>query len=107
MQDRLWALFVAVGDHWTLGDDASGYWLRFQTFLQNRIDIDPLYTGYYREGAAVLDELIATQGAQQAFDKIFLDKPRIAPAGLPSTRLESLHGSSPTSSSRCGWRSAV
>jgi len=90
VQDTLWSLFVAVGDHWTLGDDVSAYRLRFQTFLQNRIDIDPLYTGYYREGAVVLDELIATHGAQQAFDKIFSDKPRIAPAGLPSTPLESL-----------------
>lgn len=90
VRNTLWSLFVAIGDHWALADDAAAYELRFLTFLQNRIDIDPLYAGYYRDGATLLDDLVAAHGAQRAYDKLFADKPRIAPAGLPATPLEAL-----------------
>lgn len=90
IEATLWSLFVAVGEHWALGDAADAYRLRFRTFLQNRIDINSLYFGYYRDGAGVLEQLIAEHGTPGAFDKIFSDKPRIAAAGLPSTPLESL-----------------
>jgi hypothetical protein len=90
VSETLWSLFVAVGDHWTLGDDPTSYRLRFQTFLQNRVDLDPLYEGYYREGAALIDDFIRDLGPVAAFDKIFSDKPRIAAAGLPATALEAL-----------------
>ena len=62
VETTLWSLFVAIGDHWALGDPPSAYHFRFRTFLQNRIDIDPLYVGYYRDGAAVIEELIAEHG---------------------------------------------
>lgn len=90
VETTLWSLFVAVGDHWGLGDDPTHYHLRFRTFLRNRIDIDPLYAGYYRDGAALVTELIAAHGPKDAFEKVFTAKPRIAAAGIPSTPLEAL-----------------
>lgn len=90
VEATLWSLFCAVGDHWGLGDDPTHYHLRFQSFLQNRIDIDPLYAGHYQDGAALLAELISTHGSKDAFDKVFTAKPRIAAAGIPSTPMEAL-----------------
>jgi hypothetical protein len=88
--DTLWSLFVAIGEHWRLQDDPAPYRLRFETFIANRIDLNPLYDGHYKQGAALLDALIATHGAKSAFETVFGDKPRIAAAGLPSTPLEAL-----------------
>ncbi|MER8823084.1 hypothetical protein NKH70_25385 [Mesorhizobium sp. M0991] len=88
--DTLWSLFREIGAHWSLEDDAEAYRLRFLTFIENRIELDPLYQGYYRDGAAFIDELRDKIGAAAAFNRIFANKPRIAPSGVPATMLEAL-----------------
>ena len=86
----LWSLFVAIGDHWQLGDDPAPYRLRFLSFLENRIDVEPIYRDTYREGAALIDAMVAELGAAAAFEKIFFDKRRGEPSGVPVTPLETL-----------------
>ncbi|MDX0698396.1 hypothetical protein GOD53_31030 [Sinorhizobium medicae] len=88
--DTLWSLFCEIGVHWTLKDNAEDYRLRFLTFIDNRIELDPLYEGYYRDGAALIQQLAAKVGDAAAFNRIFANKPRIAPSGVPATILEVL-----------------
>src|SRR5271169_1864177 len=85
--ETLWSLFVAVGDHWALGDDSAQYRLRFLTFMENRVNVNPLYRESYREGAALIDDLVQRMGAKATFEKLFTDKPRIPPTGTPATPL--------------------
>ncbi len=86
----LWSLFVAIGHHWELGDDPEPYRLRFLSFVENRVDLNPLYREYYRDGAKLVDSMVEKLGSHEAFQKIFSDKPRISPSGLPVTTLETL-----------------
>ncbi|HVR57302.1 MAG TPA: hypothetical protein VMT72_10810 [Pseudolabrys sp.] len=86
--ETLWTIFVAVGEHWSLDDQPSVYRLRFETFLENRIDLSPVYKGYYLDGAAYFEELIADLGRAPALDRLFTQKPRVLQAGIPATRLE-------------------
>jgi hypothetical protein len=88
--ETLWSLFVAIGEHWALGDDSDQYRLRFLTFMENRVNVNPLYRDSYRDGAGLIDDLVRRMGAKAAFEKIFTDKPRIPPTGTPATPLEAL-----------------
>lgn len=88
--ETLWSLFVAIGDHWSLDDDPDRYRLRFLSFMENRINLNPLYRQTYRDGAALIDRMVEELGAAAAFEKIFSDKLRISPSGVPATPLESL-----------------
>jgi hypothetical protein len=86
----LWSLFVAIGDCWQLGDDPAPYRLRFLSFLENRMDVEPLYRDTYRKGAALIDSMVAELGAAAAFEKIFFGKAKGIPTGVPATPLETL-----------------
>lgn len=88
--ETLWSLFVAIGDHWALSDDSSQYRLRFLTFMENRVNVNPIYLESYRNGAALIDDLVRLMGSKAAFEKIFNDKPKIPPTGTPATPLEAL-----------------
>lgn len=88
--DALWSLFVAIGDHWSLGDDAERYRLRFESFIENRIALNPLYSQTYRDAGAFIDGMVAGLGHAAAFEKIFTEKPRISPNGTPTTPLETV-----------------
>jgi hypothetical protein len=88
--ETLWSLFVAIGDHWSLGDDPARYRSRFLTFMENRVNLNPLYRETYRDGAALIDAMVTELGANRAFERIFTDKPLISPSGVPATPLETL-----------------
>lgn len=81
-EDRqtLWDLFIAIGDRWELADNPDRYRLRHDSFLENRIGIDPLYEGYYRKGAEALRKLIADHGAAKAFDFLLGDRSAQGPS---------------------------
>ncbi|MDE4618402.1 hypothetical protein [Sinorhizobium meliloti] len=86
----LWTIFVAIGDHWSLDDDPSTYRLRFETFLENRTKLNPVYQGYYVDGAAYFDGLLADIGSAAALERLFTQKPRVVQSGIPATRLEAV-----------------
>jgi hypothetical protein len=88
VEDAMWKLFVAVGAFWKLGDDPQPYRLRFRAFLQNRISINPMYRDFYIVAKTVIDGLIAQFGEAAAYEQVFTNKPRIAPATPPQSRLE-------------------
>lgn len=88
--ETLWTIFVAVGEHWSLDDQPSAYRLRFETFLENRINLNPIYEGYYLDGAAYFESLVADIGRTPALARLFTQKPRVVQAGIPATRLESV-----------------
>lgn len=83
---RLWDLFVAIGDHWQLGDDPESCRSRLGVFMENRVAISPLHRGYYDGAVQVIEELVAAHGAQQAFEKLFTTK--LPGAGVPLTPIE-------------------
>ena len=72
--ESMWELFVAIGNMWLLTDDPKPYRLRFRTFLENRIALDPLYAGYYREAARLIAELIAQADANAAWQLIYFNR---------------------------------
>jgi hypothetical protein len=84
----LWGLFVAIGPHWQLVDEPGPYRLRFLTFLENRIAVDPLYSIVYECAAAEIRALIAAIGEGAAYDLIFgrLCQGPIAPEMLQMIR---------------------
>lgn len=81
----LWLLFVAIGDHWKLGDDPEPYRSRLATFMDNRIAINPLYRGYYDAAAATIADLVATNGPTGAFEILFATK---TSSGVPASPIE-------------------
>lgn len=72
-QNVLWALFIAIGKHWSLDDDVSNYQIRYDNFLSNRIDFDPLYQGYYTKSATAIRKLCERYGESQTY-RILLEE---------------------------------
>lgn len=72
--EAMWDLFVAIGTMWELTDDPNQYRLRFRTFLENRIGLDPLYAGYYLAAAAVIADLTRQADANAAYRLIFFNE---------------------------------
>lgn len=73
VRQAMWRLFVQIGIFWRNVADASEYQTRFFSFLQNRIDLNPLYRGYYEMAASEIDALIAELGEEEAYRKLFTD----------------------------------
>ena len=72
--DAMWDLFVAIGAMWQLTDDPNQYRLRFRTFLENRIGLDPLYSAYYLAAAAMIADLTKQADANAAYLLIFFNQ---------------------------------
>ena len=69
--EAMWNLFVAIGDMWMLTDDPAPYRLRFRTFMENRIALQPLYAGYYLAAANMIADLTAQADAFSAYLLIY------------------------------------
>jgi hypothetical protein len=72
--DAMWELFVAVGDMWMLTDDPEPYRLRFRTFMENRIALQPLYEGYYLAAANMIADLTGQADATSAYLLIYFNQ---------------------------------
>lgn len=81
----LWALWVAIGEYWQLGDDPQKYRLRLRTFMDNRITINPLYDGYFAVARSVISELITQHGSPKGFEVLFQVR---AGSGVPQSPIE-------------------
>lgn len=68
VEESMWQLFLAIGSLWDLTDDASQYRLRFDTFLENRIAYNPLYSDFYQAAA----DMIASLAAQKDLDAAYM-----------------------------------
>ncbi|MEA2572654.1 MAG: hypothetical protein QOI24_4655 [Acidobacteriota bacterium] len=82
----MWNLFVAIGPYWELTDDPEPYRLRFTTFMQNRIALNPIYAAFYAAAATCIDVLIAHLGEPAAYAVIF-SKQNDDVASVPLTTL--------------------
>jgi hypothetical protein len=72
--EAMWDMFVAIGAMWLLTDDPNPYRLRFRTFLENRIALNPLYAGYYLAAAALVADLTEQADANAAYLYIYLNQ---------------------------------
>jgi len=86
----LWKLFVAIGDHWEMREDARTYRLRHEAFLGNRIAMNPLYQGYYHKGCEALRSLIEQHGEEEAYRLLLGEQSGQPPPPLDSGSLEIL-----------------
>lgn len=83
--ERLWQLFVAIGDFWQNNPEPERMRSNFLVFVANRIKVECCYVDEYNNAAHVLDELIAELGAPAGFEKLLTDvQADVAP---PTTRL--------------------
>ena len=83
----MWNLFVAIGPYWELKDDPEPYRLRFTTFMQNRIALNPIYAAFYEAAATVIDALIAELGETAAYAVIFSPQDDSDNASVPATTM--------------------
>jgi hypothetical protein len=74
VDEAMWNLFVAIGDLWMLTDDPAPYRLRFRTFMDNRIAIQPLYEGYYLAATTMIADLTAQADAPSAYLLIYFNQ---------------------------------
>jgi hypothetical protein len=72
--EAMWDLFLAIGELWLLTDDPHQYRLRFRTFLENRIALNPLYAAYYFAAATLIADLTAQANAFAAYQLIFFNR---------------------------------
>ena len=72
--ESMWAMFLAIGEMWLLTDDPRPYRLRFRTFLENRISLNPLYAGYYLATATLIAEVTAQADANYAWQLIYFNR---------------------------------
>ena len=85
IDEALWTLWEAIGSHWQLNDDPNCYRSRLRTFMDNRINFNPLYQGYYDAAQAVISNLIHQHGRQRAFEILFETK---TSSGVPQSPLD-------------------
>ena len=85
-RDALWDIFVEIGHSWkNLPDDSANVKSSWLDFIKAKTESEPSYAGEYASAIAVVQELVAMYGRDQAFWRLFLDN-RI-PEGPPTTRL--------------------
>jgi len=84
----MWELFVAIGDFWQLGDDPKPYRQLFESFMSNRIVLNPLYQDYYSKANQLIAKLASEGTKQKAYETIFTKKDRTPPPGPPANELE-------------------
>lgn len=73
VRDAMWELFVAVGTHWKTVQDPAPMRSRFDSFLDNRIALMPLYAEYYAIAHRVIESLKTGHGgdAGAAYAELF------------------------------------
>ena len=82
----LWEIFVAIGRCWgNLPDDSISEKSSWLEFVHAKTHDEPSYVGEYANAIAVVQELKAMYGDEQAFTLLFLRNG--IPAGAPTTRL--------------------
>ncbi|MDK3025461.1 hypothetical protein QO239_22965 [Cupriavidus taiwanensis] len=83
INEAMWRLFRAIGDHWQIAGDPSPFRSRLQSFMANRIALMPLYSDYYNIAKRVVDELTEQLGSEEAaYQEIFTNKDAL---GTPPT----------------------
>jgi hypothetical protein len=88
VDQAMWELFVAVGDFWQLGDKPEPYRQRLESFMSNRIALNPLYKDYYSKAAQLIAKLASEGTKLSAYETIFTSKDRTPPAGPPANELD-------------------
>jgi hypothetical protein len=72
VDEAMWGLFAAINDLWEFVDDPPDpYRLRFRTFMDNRITLDPLYAGYYLAATSLIASIAEQKDVQAAYHLIY------------------------------------
>jgi hypothetical protein len=84
VDEAMWNLFVAIGPYWSLTDNPEPYRLRFRTFMEDRINFNPIYRDYYEFAAKEINKLIAQYGKEKTYTSIFSGQYTGTPSEPPS-----------------------
>lgn len=79
---RLW---TAIGEHWQFIDSADEQLTRLRSFMDNRINLNPLYKAYYDFAEQVIADLISQHGDPDAFNVLFST---VEGTGVPQSPLD-------------------
>lgn len=71
VEQALWDLFVAIGTMWRFDDDVESYRLLFETFVQNRLALNPFYAAFYQTTMDLIANLAAQKNLNAAYELIF------------------------------------
>jgi hypothetical protein len=85
-REAMWQLFVQIGRFWGNVPDPEPMRSRLHVFLDNRIEVNPLYREFYRMAREVIRGLVEVHGEQKGYEVLFTD-----PVGLatpPTTALQ-------------------
>jgi hypothetical protein len=84
--DRLWEIFVEIGNCWgNMSGGSDSIKSSWREFIQAKITDPPSYVGEYRNCISVVQELLGMYGHGEAFRRLFLDNG--IPDLPPTTRL--------------------
>ncbi len=92
--DSMWELFIAIGDFWKNGDFRDGdagdndtsYQSQLLSFMNNRIELDPVYLNEYEGAKVVIEELQDLYGTEGGYKELFTQP--VNPKIQPSTPFE-------------------
>ncbi len=71
--DTLYELFEHIGRYWHNAEDSRNYQSELYIFIQNRINLYPIYQEYYRISSLTLRQLIEENGKEEAYQIVFTD----------------------------------
>ena len=71
--EPLYLLFTHIGRHWDNLPEPERYRSELFVFVQNRINLYPIYQSYYSIASEIILSLSAELGERACFEKIFTD----------------------------------
>lgn len=69
----LYELFENIGYFWGNIDDSKSFRIDLYVFIQNRINLYPIYQEYYKTACRTLHRMIEQYGKEETYKKIFTD----------------------------------
>jgi len=71
--DTMFNLFEHIGVFWNNMDNSEPYRSELYVFMQNRINLYPIYQQYYQSAFNTINRMIVEMGEKQCYETIFTD----------------------------------
>ena len=71
--DTMFRLFEHIGVYWQNIDNSEPYRSELYVFMQNRINLYPIYHQYYKAAFNTINKMIVQMGEQACYQEIFTD----------------------------------
>ncbi|XPF95914.1 hypothetical protein ACM9HF_07845 [Colwellia sp. RE-S-Sl-9] len=71
--ETMFKLFEHIGVYWKNMDNSTPYRSELYVFMQNRINLYPIYQEYYKTAYTTINQMILEVGAENCYEIIFTD----------------------------------